>query len=335
MSTTIKHAKGVRFHEAGGPEVLQLEEVSVPAPGLQEVRLQVKAIGLNRVDSMFRMGYFSEQPIFPSMLGFEAAGIVESVGEQVTGLAPGDVVSVVPAFSNHQYGTYGELIVVPAYAVRKHPKSLTLEQAAALWTSYIASYGMLVDGAGLKPGQAVVFNAASSNMGLAISQTVNLLGGIGIALTSSAQKKQALIAAGARHVIVTSEQDIVAEVLSITNGKGADVILDAVGGKDFEKLIAAAAERAQVFCYGALSTEPAVWPAVGVMLKMLIIRGYNMGDLLMDAEKQRSAIAFVEAGVEKGSLLPVVGPRIPLKDVVEAHRILEANRHIGKIVLTV
>jgi NADPH:quinone reductase-like Zn-dependent oxidoreductase len=335
MSTQTEQVKGVRFHQAGGPEVLKLEQVNIPAPGPQEVRLEVKAIGVNRVDSMFRSGYYSEQPIFPSLLGFEAAGIIESVGEEVKDFVPGEIVSVVPAFSNHQYGTYGELILVPAYAIQKHPSNLSYEQAAALWTSYIAAYGMLVDSANLQPGQAVLFNAASSNTGLAIVQMVNLLGGISIAITSSASKKQAILYTGAQHVIVTGEQDIAKEVLAITGGKGADLILDAVGGKHFEYLLAAAAERAQIFAYGALSLEPAVWPAVPVLLKMLSIRGYNVGDLLMDYAKQQAAIAFVKAGVESGKLQPVVGPKFPLSNAIEAHRTLEANQHTGKIILTV
>jgi NADPH:quinone reductase-like Zn-dependent oxidoreductase len=242
---------------------------------------------------------------------------------------------VVPAFSNHQYGTYGELILLPAYAIQKHPSNLSFEQAAALWTSYIAVYGMLVDSANLQPGQAVLFNAASSNTGLAIVQMVNLLGGVSIALTSSASKKQALLDAGAQHVILTGEQDIAKEVMTITGGKGADLILDAVGGKHFEHLVAAGAERAQIIAYGALSFEPAVWPAIPVLLKMLSIKGYNMGDLLMDYAKQQAAIAFVKAGVESGKLQPVVGAKFSLSDVANAHRSLEANQHTGKIVLTV
>jgi NADPH:quinone reductase-like Zn-dependent oxidoreductase len=194
---------------------------------------------------------------------------------------------------------------------------------------------MLVDTPNLQPGQAVLFNAASSNTGLAIAQMVNYIGGVSIAITSSASKKQAILDSGAQHIILTGEEDIAKEVLSITGGKGADVILDAVGGKNFEHLVAAAAERAQVFAYGALSFEPAVWPAVPVLLKMLSVKGYDMGDLLMDYTKQQAAIAFVRAGVESGKLLPVVGPKFPLSDVTGAHRSLEANQHTGKIILTV
>jgi NADPH:quinone reductase-like Zn-dependent oxidoreductase len=335
MSVENKRAKGVRFNQAGGPEVLSVETVEVPVPAPDEVRLNVKAIGLNRVDSMFRSGYYSEQPVFPSMLGYEAAGIVDAVGSNVSHVRPGDVVSVVPAFSNHQYGTYGDVIIVPAYAVQEHPQNLSYEQAAALWTSYIAAYGMLVDQAQIKPGDTVIINAASSNTGLASIQTVNSCGGISIALTSTSAKKQAVLDAGAKHVIVTSEQDLAEEVNLITNGKGANIILDAVGGKHFQQLIEAAAERAKIFVYGALSFEPAVWPSVPVLLKMLQVVGYNMGDLLMDNEKQKAAIEFVKSGVKDGSLKPIVGPVFSLDRIVDAHRALEANQHFGKIVVSV
>lgn len=194
--------------------------MEIAAPAAHEVRLQVRAAGLNRIDTVYRMGYF-EKPIFPSKLGFEASGIIESVGANVKDFAPGDKVSVVPAFSNNEYGTYGELILVPAYAIQKYPENLSFEEAASLWTSYIAIYGMLVDSAGMKAGQAVIMNAASSNTGLAAIQIINMLGGTSIALTSSASKKEVLLKAGAHHVIVTGKDDVAANVMSITAGKGA------------------------------------------------------------------------------------------------------------------
>ncbi|ACU63404.1 zinc-dependent alcohol dehydrogenase family protein [Chitinophaga pinensis] len=333
MEIKTRQKKGVRFHQAGGPEVLKVEHVDVPAPGPQEVRLQVKAIGLNRIDSFFRSGYFSEQPIFPSLLGFEASGVIESVGDQVKDFAPGDVVSVIAKFSNHDYGTYGDLIILPAASLEKHPSNLTFEEAAALWVSYLAAYGMLVDSANLKPGQYVLYNAASSNTGHAITQTIKLLGGIPIALTSTPSKKRAISDLGVQHIIVTTEQHISEEVLKITNGKGADVILDAVGGKQFELLINAAANYAKVFAYGALDLEPGPWPMLGVVLKKISITGYDMTDTLMDAKKINAAIAFVKTGVQHEKLKPVIGPKFSLTEVVEAHRTLERNQHIGKIVL--
>lgn len=330
-----KTAKAVLFNEVGGPEVLKIENVEIPAPAPHEVRLQVKAIGLNRVDTMFRMGYFSEQPIFPSKIGFEASGIIESVGAEVKDLKPGDIVSVVPAFSNHNYGTYGELILVPAYALQKYPEILSFEEAASLWTSFIAVYGMLVDSADIKPGQAVLINAASSNTGLAAIQLTNMMGGVSIALTTSAAKKESLLKAGAQHVIVTNEQNIAEEVKLITGGNGAEIVLDAVGGGQFDQLIAVAAERAQYFAYGALSMAPTSYPVLDVLLKMITIRGYNMSDLLMNPDKSQAAILFLKEGVQAGKLKPIIAKSFPIADVAESHRYLESNQHLGKVVLSV
>src|SRR5882757_6016288 len=121
MSNLSKTARTVLFTAVGGPEVLKVEKVEIPAPGAQEVRIQVKAIGLNRADVMYREGNYVEQPVFPAKLGYEAAGIIEAIGDDVTGFAIGDVVSIVPAFSLNSYATYGELIIVPAYTLQKHP----------------------------------------------------------------------------------------------------------------------------------------------------------------------------------------------------------------------
>ena len=124
------NARVVRFHQTGGPEVLKIETVDVPAPGPGEVRINVKALGLNRAEVMFRTGRYLEQPTFPARLGYEAAGTVESLGDGVQGLKVGEAVSTAPAFPQNQYGVYGELAVVPAAAVMKHPATLSWQQAA-------------------------------------------------------------------------------------------------------------------------------------------------------------------------------------------------------------
>ena len=329
-----KLAKVVRFNEVGGPEVLTLEQIEIAAPAPAEVRLQVKAIGVNRIDAVFRMGFF-EPPVFPSKIGFEAAGVVESVGSEVKDLKAGDLVSVVPGFSNRDYGAYGELILVPAYAVQKYPENLSFEEAASLWTSFLAVYGMLVDRANLQAGQSVVINAASSGAGLAAIQMTNLLGGVSIALTTSEAKKAALLEAGAQHVIVTGAEDFSEQVLALTGGKGANVILDAVGGSQFAKLVGAAAEKAKVMAYGVLSNDPGTYPAAGVVFKMITVEGYNMADLLMDPVKAQAGIEFVKDGVRSGKLKPRVGKSFRLEDAVESHCYLDSNQHFGKVVLSV
>jgi NADPH:quinone reductase-like Zn-dependent oxidoreductase len=333
--STPQTATGVRFHEAGGPEVLKVETVEIPAPAPHEVRLQVKAVGINRMDTVIRMGLFPIPPVFPAHLGFEAAGVIESVGSDVTNLKAGDKVNVFPAFMPNDYGTYGDLILLPAYAIQSFPAALSFEQAAAVWGTYLVAYGMLVDSAQLQAGQVVVINAASSSAGLAAIQITNSLGGLSIALTTSPAKKEALVAAGAQHVIVTSKEDLTARVQAITNGKGAEIILDAVGGAQFEKLVAAAAERAQFFAYGMLGAEAGAYPTFQVVMKMLTIKGYNMMDLLLDPVKSAAAITFIQQGLQAGVLNPVVGHSFPLAAVAEAHRFVEANGHVGKVVLSV
>ncbi|MFW6168657.1 MAG: alcohol dehydrogenase catalytic domain-containing protein, partial [Ralstonia sp.] len=130
-------ARVVRIHQNGGPEVLRFDEIEVAPPGPGEITLRVKALGLNRAESMFRSGLYVEATPFPARLGYEAAGVVSAIGEGVTGFAIGDAVSVVPPLSITRWGMYGEVATVPAEVVVKHPASLGWTEAAALWMQYV------------------------------------------------------------------------------------------------------------------------------------------------------------------------------------------------------
>ena len=329
------NARIVRFHQTGGPEVLKIETVDVPSPVSGEVRIRVKALGLNRAEVMFRSGQYLEQPIFPARLGYEAAGIVESIGAGVEGLAVGDAVSTVPAFSQNQYGVYGELAVVPATAVMKHPPSLSWQQAAAVWMQYLTAYGALVGIADIKAGETVLIPAASSSVGIAASQIANMIGAIPIALTRSETKRRALMDLGFRHVVATDEQDLVAEVRKLTAGEGARVVFDPVGGPTVAKLTAAMAQRGILFQYGALSTEPTPLPLMDVLGKSLTIRGYVLFEVTGDLVQLKRAEQFVVSGLSSGKLTPVIAKTFSLDQIVDAHRYLESNAQIGKIVVTV
>nr|WP_315197197.1 zinc-dependent alcohol dehydrogenase family protein [uncultured Flavobacterium sp.] len=335
MSDLLKMSKTVIFHEAGKPEVLKVEQLEVPAPGSQEVRIQVKSIGINRADAMYRQGMYIENPVFPAQLGYEAAGIVEAVGSEVTNLSVGDIVNVIPGFSLHNYSSYGEYILMPSYAVHKYPANLSYDEAASLWTSYSTMYGMIVHSGKLKPGEFVVVNAASSSAGLAGIQITNYIGGISIALTTSLKKKEALLKAGASHVIVTSEEDIATEVLKITNNIGAHIILDPVVGAKFSNLLSSVAENGKVFVYGALSHEPASFPAFDVMMKTPTIKGYSAIEVLGNIEVLMQAIAFIDKGVAEGKLKPIIDKVFNLDDIVASHNYLESNQQFGKIVVNI
>jgi len=328
-------ARVVRFYTVGGPEVLRIEDVEVPPPGKGEVQIRIHALGLNRAESMFRSGQYLEEPKLPARLGYEAAGTVAAIGPGVQGFKTGDAVSTIPSFSLNDYGLYGELANAPVHAVTHHPASLSWVEAAAVWMQYLTAYGALIDLASLKSGETVVIPAASSSVGLAAIQIANKVGATPIALTRGQSKRQALLGAGAAHVISTDEQDLVKEVLGITSGKGAHVVFDPVGGPTFAKLAAATAHLGTLFLYGALSTEPTPLPLFDVLGKWLTVRGYVMMEITGDPGRLKRATEFVNGGLADGSFKPLIARTFPLEEIVEAHRYLESNQQIGKIVVTV
>jgi NADPH:quinone reductase len=141
----MNSSKQVRFYELGDANVLKTEIVPIADPGRGEVRIKVEAIGLNRAENLYRSGYYMYQPShFPSPIGYEAAGVVEAVGEGVTEFIVGDRVSTIPAFKMSEYGVYGESAIVPVHAVSKYPDSLSPEEAASIWMQYITAYGALI-----------------------------------------------------------------------------------------------------------------------------------------------------------------------------------------------
>jgi NADPH:quinone reductase-like Zn-dependent oxidoreductase len=323
------------FTEAGGPEVLRFEDVQIAAPSTGEVRIKVNALGVNRAEAMWRADEYIEPVVFPARLGYEAVGRIDAVGEGVEGLKVGDLVNTIPAFSMNQYGMYGELVLAPAYAVVRHPESLSVEQAASIWMMFMTAYGAIVEDARVSKGDAVIITAASSSVGLAAIQLTNYVGGTSIALTRTGLKKQRLLDAGAKHVISTDEQDVVAEVMRITEGKGARVVFDAVGGPGFPTLMTALSFRGLVYVYGALSSDVTPLPLLTLIGKMPTIKAHNIWLTSGDPTRQRAAVDFILTGIAKGSLKPVIDKVFKFDEMVDAHRYLEANDQFGKIVVTV
>ncbi|HEY0789708.1 MAG TPA: zinc-dependent alcohol dehydrogenase family protein [Chthoniobacterales bacterium] len=328
-------ARVVRFHETGGPEVLRIEELDVPAPKAGEVRIAVKALGLNRAEAMFRAGQYLEEPQLPARLGYEAAGTVEAVGEGVQGIALGDAVSTIPAFSMNQYGVYGDVALAPAFAVVKHPSSLSWEEAAAVWMQYGTAYGGLIHVANLTASDTVLVPAASSSVGLAAIQIANLVGATPVALTRNNSKRQALQKAGAAHVVATEEEDLVTRVKEITGGKGARVVFDPVGGPTLAKLAAAAATGGIIIEYGALSPEPTPFPLFDALRQGLTIRGYTLIEITTDPTRLKAAKGFITDGLSSGRLKPIIAKTFALDEIVQAHQFLESNQQFGKVVVRV
>ncbi|HKU95383.1 MAG TPA: zinc-dependent alcohol dehydrogenase family protein [Vineibacter sp.] len=328
-------ARVIRFHEHGGPQVLRIENVDIPRPGRGEVRIRVKALGLNRAEAMLRSGTYIETPELPSGLGYEAAGIVEAVGGGVDGFAPGDAVSVIPTPSMSRWPAYGELATFPAAFVVKHPPSLGWEAAATVWMQYLTAYGALIDIAKLRREDFVVITAASSSVGLAAIQIANSVGATAIAVTRRSAKRQALLEAGAAHVIASAEEDLEARLKDIAGLQGVRVVFDPVGGPLFEPLTAAMARGGILIEYGGLSPEPTPFPLFTVLSKSLTLRGYLVHEIIGDPARLAAAKTFILDGLTSGSLRPIIARTFAFDQIVEAHRFLESNEQFGKIVVTV
>lgn len=325
----------VRFHEVGGPEVLRLEDLEVPAPGAAEVKLKVEAIGLNRAELAFRSGRYLQRPQLPSRLGYEAAGTVMAVGSAVQGIALGERVGVIPTFSMNDYGTYGEEILVPAAAVVPCPESMTSATFAAVWMQYLTAYGGLIDVGALEPGEHVLITAASSSVGLAAIQIALDRGAVPIAATRTGAKREALQRCGAPHVIATQEQDLAAEVRKITGGAGARLVFDPVAGPLVETLAKATAAGGTILIYGGLSGQVTPFPGGLAMLRGLALRGYTLFEITKNSARLAKARDYIQNGLAAKSLRPIIDRSFHLKDVADAHRYMEAGEQMGKIIITV
>jgi NADPH:quinone reductase-like Zn-dependent oxidoreductase len=327
--------KIVRFHRLGGPENLQLDELPSQQPGKGEVRLRVHAVGLNRAESMFYHGQYLEQPQLPSRLGYEAAGVVEAVGEGVDQGWIGQTVATIPGFSMTRYGTLGEEAVIPATALGKYPSNLTPVQAAAIWMQYLTAYGALVHVGAVKAGDFVSIPAASSSVGLAAIQMVRDAGATAIAVTRTRAKREELLVLGAHHVIVSEEEDYVVRVREITGGQGVRLTFDPVAGPGVETLARAAARGGIIFEYGLLSGQPTPFPIFEALSNALSIRGYMLMEITLDQDKLKTATRYVYDRLADGRFAPKVAKTFPLPQVAEAYSYLESNEQIGKVVITV
>jgi NADPH:quinone reductase-like Zn-dependent oxidoreductase len=331
MSETVKI---VRFHKIGGPEVLQFDELPLPVPARDEVRLRVKAIGLNRAENMFLRDRYLESPVLPSTNGYEASGIVEAVGPGVDTSWIGKNASTTPAFSLTQYGVYGEVAIVPIHAVAEYPAKLSYEEGTSIWMQYITAYGALIHYGRLAKGDFVVITAASSSVGLAAIEIAKAEGAISIATTRTSAKKAELLSLGADHVIATEEEDLVARVNQITANLGARIVFDPIGGKGLEALAGITAVQGTIFEYGALAPEPTPYPLFPALTKSLLIQGYTLRDILAHPETSDAAKKYVFDHIVSGDLKPHIDKTFPFARIVDAHRYMESNAQIGKIVVT-
>jgi len=325
-------SKVVRIYEQGSPDVLKIEQHDVGPPGAGEARLRIEAIGLNRSEAAFRAGQYPVKPKFPTLMGYEAVGIVEALGDGVNGFAVGDRVCVLPMYRLGEFGVYAEKAIVPVRVLQPSPPDLSPVEAASLWMQYLTAMAIIEMGHATI-GDFVIIRAASSSVGLAAIQLANWAGATPIATTRRSDKTEALRKHGARHVIATDETDLVAEVMKITDGKGARIVFDPVAGPYVETLTQAMAVDGKLFIYGGLSGQPTMHPHWASAFKNLSIRSWIASTIWNHPERFARARALILRGLAEGHLKPVIARQFKLDEIVEAHRYLESNAQVGKIVV--
>lgn len=337
----------VRFHERGGPDVLQVEQVDEPAPGPGEVRVRVRAVALNHLDVHVRRGLPIRMEM-PHVGGSDFAGVVDAVGEGVTRAAPGDRVVGYPllAFGDTPFWRAGdegrgepivlgeqrngaccEALVVPEQNVVAMPDRLTFEEAAAVPVVFLTAWTMLVERARLAPGEVLLVLGAGSGVGTAAVQIGRHLGARVIACTTGDAKRAGVVELGAHHVIDYASESIRQRVHEITAREGADVVFEHVGPATWEESLASAAYRGRIVTCGATTGRKAPTNLPALFAKQLTIQGVTLGT--------RESLERVLALVGERVLRPVIDSVLPLEECRRGHELLESGIQFGKIVLRV
>ncbi len=322
------------FAGTGDPSILRLVEVPPREPGAGEVRIRVTSAGLNRADSNYRRGNYLVRTPGESRSGFEGAGIVEAVGPG-TKLRVGERVGVLPSsFDVVTEGAAAETMTVAEAICVPTPAAVADRDAGAIWMQYLTAWGALVEIAAVGPGDFVVVPAASSSVGIAAIQLCNALGARAIATTTSAAKVEALRGFAPHAIVDTRAEPYVERVREITGGRGARVVFDPIYGPLVNDHIRAACREGVVFVYGALDPATLTLELGGMLRKQIRLQGYTIGPLLSDPAARARAVEGIAAHLERGDFAPVVDSYFPLSRIQDAHRRLESNRQIGKVVVT-
>ncbi len=333
-------ARVVRFHELGDARVLRIDDLADEAPRPHEVRLKVAAIGLNRAEILWRMGRYLERPTLPARIGYDAAGVVDAVGDQVEHVKVGDRVATMPLFSQQHHGVYGETATVPADAVTLYPTHLTPGEATTFGVQYMTVYFGLNRVGRLDAGQWLLATAASSSTGIAAIEMGKAMGARVIATTRTAAKKAVLAERGADAVITTQEQDLAAAAEKITQGAGVDVAFDPVAGVMFEKIVQTMRPGGRIVIYGMLDSMPMTLDPLAVMLKCISVTGFQVFNFTGSAtfaahpDAIEQARQYIHAHLEDGSLRPLIARTFHgLEQIGEAQDFMMSNQQIGKIVV--
>lgn len=314
----------------GGPEVLEWTERDVGGPGPGEVLVRHTAVGLNYIDVYHRQGLYPlELPFTP---GVEGAGVVEAVGEGVTELAAGMRVAYT---GNGPPGSYCEQRVMPASRPVALPEDISDEAAAAIMLKGCTVEYLVRRVVPIAAGDTVLLHAAAGGVGLLASQWLRALDAVVIGTAGSPEKGELARAHGCDHVIEYRHQDVAERVRELTDGRGVDVVYDSVGRDTFDGSLKSLRPRGMLVSFGNASgpVEP-VAPLVLAQHGGLFLTRPSIAHYYADPDEARDGIRALFERVQSGDVRPVIGQTMPLREVAEAHRALEARATTGSTVLT-
>lgn len=325
-------AMAVRFYETGGPEVLRYESVQVGDPGPGEVRLRHIAVGLNFADTYFRNGTY---PIpLPNGLGVEAAGIVEAVGPGVENVVAGDRVSYT-GFVN-TLGAYSTERLVPAAPLIKLPETIAFETAAAMTMRGLTAAYLMRRIHQFKPGDTILLHAAAGGVGLIVSQWAKLLGLTVIGTVSTDSKGDLARTHGCDYVVNYSQEDVVARVRSLTDGRGVDVVFDSVGKDTFMSSLDCLKRRGVMVCVGTSSGKvPPLDPQLLAMKGSLFLTRPALADYIADPIEKALLAHELFGHVGSGRIKIEINQHYALKDAVMAHHDLQSRKTTGSSIFVI
>ena len=325
-------AQVVRFHQAGGPDVLKLEEMQVGDPGAGQVRLKQLAVGLNFADTYFRSGVY---PVpLPAGMGVEGAGVVEAVGPGVTNVAAGDRVTYT-GFVN-TLGAYSTERLIPAAPLIKLPAGISCETAAAMTMRGLTSAYLMRRIWPLKSGDAILIHAAAGGVGLIVSQWAKLLGLTVIGTVSTEEKAAVARAHGCDHVILYRSEDVAKRVREFTNGVGVAVAYDSVGKDTFASSLDSLKKRGLLVCVGTASGPVPPIDATQLAVKgSVYVTRPALADYIADPAEKAALADEVFGHVAAGRIRIEINQKYRLQDAVQAHRDLESRKTTGSSIFVI
>jgi NADPH:quinone reductase-like Zn-dependent oxidoreductase len=330
---------------AGAPEVLELREAADPLPGAGEVRIRVAAAGVNFADILARMGLYPGLPPMPVVVGYEAAGCVDAVGD---GVEPDWIGREVLALT--QFGSYSDTICVAERQVVTRPEGMTAEEGAALPVNYLTAYQLLEVMGGLRAGETLLVHSAGGGVGIAAVQIARRIGARIIG-TASAAKHDFLESIGVDHCVDYRSEDFETRVREITRGRGVELAIDAVGGSSFKKSFRSLAPTGRLGMFGvsavvtgkkrsipgllrtALATPWLQFTPSALMRGNKGVFGVSLGDLWEEMDRVWRWMEQLIAYYEEGDIRPVVAASFPFERAAEAHHYLQDRKNLGKVLL--